>query len=238
VTAAGGYSGMNTVTPWKRGGDTLPISTMAIADLRTDYALRGLTEADAGDDPFRLLEQWLADAIAAGVPEPTAMTLATCTPDGGPSARVVLLKVCDERGLAFFTNYRSRKGDELANNPRAAVVLFWPAVERQVRVEGHIELTSEGESDEYFAGRPVNSRLAAWASTQSGVIADRAALEREYQVIADRFAGGDIPRPPHWGGYRLVPKVFEFWQGRPSRLHDRLRFRRVDGTWVRDRLSP
>lgn len=211
---------------------------MALADSRTDYALRGLTEADAGPDPFRLLDRWLADALAAGVPEPTAMTLATCTSDGMPSARIVLLKVCDDRGLAFFTNYRSRKADELANNPRAALVLFWPALERQIRVEGRVEPTSDAESDEYFASRPANSRLGAWASDQSEVLVDRATLEARHQASAARFADGPIPRPPHWGGYRVVPAVFEFWQGRPSRLHDRLRFRRAAGAWVRDRLSP
>jgi pyridoxamine 5'-phosphate oxidase len=166
------------------------------------------------------------------------MTLATCTPDGVPSARIVLLKLCDERGLAFFTNYRSRKGDELANNPRAALVFFWPALERQVRVEGRVELTTEAESDDYFVTRPTNSRLGAWASAQSAVVADREALERQHAEFAARFPDGAIPRPPHWGGYRVVPTVFEFWQGRPSRLHDRIRFRRAAGPWVRDRLSP
>ena len=211
---------------------------MAIADLRTDYALRGLTEADAGDDPFRLFDRWFADALAAGVPEPNAMTLATSTADGVPSARVVLLKIGDDRGFAFFTNYNSRKGDELANNARAALVFFWPALERQVRVEGRVELTTEQESDEYFGSRPVNSRLGAWSSAQSAVLADRAALEREYAELAARYPDGNIPRPAHWGGYRVVPTVFEFWQGRPSRLHDRIRFRRAESGWVRDRLSP
>jgi pyridoxamine 5'-phosphate oxidase len=211
---------------------------MAIADLRTDYALRGLTEADAGDDPFRLFDRWFADALAAGVAEPNAMTLATCTPDGVPSARIVLLKICDDRGLVFFTNYNSRKGDELANNPRAALVFFWPALERQVRVEGRVELATEQESDEYFVTRPLNSRLGAWASAQSGVLADRAALERQHEELVARYPDENIPRPPHWGGYRVVPTVFEFWQGRPSRLHDRIRFRKADQGWVRDRLSP
>jgi pyridoxamine 5'-phosphate oxidase len=211
---------------------------MAIADLRTDYALRGLIEADAGDDPFRLFDRWFGDALAAGVPEPNAMTLATCTPDGVPSARIVLLKICDDRGLVFFTNYNSRKGGELANNPRAALVFFWPALERQIRVEGRVELTTELESEEYFVTRPVNSRLGAWASEQSGVLADRAALERLHEELAARYPDGNIPRPPHWGGYRVVPTVFEFWQGRPSRLHDRIRFRKADRGWARDRLSP
>ncbi|HVK12119.1 MAG TPA: pyridoxamine 5'-phosphate oxidase [Gemmataceae bacterium] len=211
---------------------------MAIADLRTDYALRGLTEADAGDDPFRLFDRWFADALAAGVPEPNAMTLATCTPEGVPSARVVLLKIADDRGFAFFTNYDSRKGAELANNPRAALVFLWPALERQVRVEGRVERTTEAESDEYFVSRPLNSRLGAWASAQSSIIPDRAALERQHEELVARYPDGNIPRPPHWGGYRVVPSVFEFWQGRPSRLHDRIRFRKADAGWSRDRLSP
>ncbi len=211
---------------------------VSIADLRIEYSQRGLTESDAGDDPVRLLQGWLDQAILAGVPEPTAMTLATCAADGSPSARVVLLKLFDERGLAFFTNYNSRKGDELANNPRAAIVLFWPALERQIRVEGRIERTSATESDEYFASRPLNSRLGAWASAQSVPLAGRDEMEQLFRAAADRFPDAEVPRPPHWGGYRLVPEAFEFWQGRPSRLHDRIRFRKSADGWQRDRLSP
>jgi pyridoxamine 5'-phosphate oxidase len=197
-----------------------------------------LREADADPDPLRQFQRWFDAAVAAGLPEPNAMTLATCTADGVPSARIVLLKICDERGLAFFTNYRSRKARELANNPRAALVFFWPALERQVRVEGRVEQVSAEESDVYFASRPVNSRLGAWASDQSAVIPSRDELERKQHEFEAQFPDGRVPRPPHWGGYRVVPDVFEFWQGRPSRLHDRLRYRRVEGRWVIERLSP
>jgi pyridoxamine 5'-phosphate oxidase len=212
---------------------------MALADLRTDYAQRGLTEADAGDDPFKLFDQWLADAVAAGVPEPNAMTLATRSRFNELSARIVLLRIFDARGFAFFTNYESQKGEDLENNHSAAIVFFWPVLERQVRVQGVSERTTDAESDEYFASRPRGSQLGAWASSQSGVIADRETLERGLREIEARFADGPVPRPPHWGGYRIVPSVFEFWQGRPSRLHDRIRFRKYRrGTWTRDRLSP
>jgi len=210
---------------------------MPLADLRIDYARHGLSEAEAGDDPLELFRRWFDQAVAAGQYEPNAMTLATATPAGRPSARIVLLKIADERGLAFFTNYQSRKGRDLANNPFAALVFHWPAVERQVRVEGAVEVVSEAESDEYFATRPVNSRLGAWASEQSGVIPSRDELERRHRELLEKY-GEQVPRPPHWGGYRVVPAEWEFWQGRPSRLHDRIRFREADGRWVRERLSP
>jgi pyridoxamine 5'-phosphate oxidase len=210
---------------------------MSLADLRIDYARHGLSEAEAGGDPLELFRRWFDQAAAAGQYEPNAMTLATATPAGRPSARIVLLKIADERGLAFFTNYQSRKGRDLANNPFAALVFYWPAVERQVRVEGAIEVVSEAESDEYFATRPVNSRLGAWASEQSGVIPSRDELERRHRELLEKY-GEQVPRPPHWGGYRVVPAEWEFWQGRPSRLHDRIRFRKADGQWVRERLSP
>ena len=210
---------------------------MPLADLRVDYARHGLSEAEAGDDPLALFHRWFADATAAGQHEPNAMTLATATSDGLPSARIVLLKIADERGLAFFTNYRSRKGRELASNPFAALVFYWPACERQVRVEGAVEVVSEAESDEYFATRPVNSRLGAWASEQSGVIGSREELERRHRELLAKY-GENVPRPPHWGGYRVVPTEWEFWQGRPSRLHDRIRFRKAATRWARERLSP
>lgn len=210
----------------------------SLADLRRDYTLAGLSEADAGDDPFALFHAWFAAAVSAGLPDPNAFTLATATPDGRPSARVVLLKHLDDRGFTFFTNYQSRKAGELAANPHAAMVFLWDGLERQVRVEGAAEVVTAEESDAYFRVRPVGSRLGAWASPQSRVIPSREHLERLMAEAGEAFAGGDPPRPPHWGGYRVVPAVVEFWQGRPSRLHDRVRFRRAAGGWVRERLAP
>ena len=210
---------------------------MSIADFRTEYTRAGLREEDADADAVVQFREWFDQAIAAGIHEPNAMTLATCTPDGAPSARIVLLKGCDERGLIFYTNYQSRKGRELAANPRAALVFFWHALERQVRVEGRVERATEAEADTYFTSRPADSRLGAWASEQSEVLSGREELEARHRELEVRF-GPEIPRPPHWGGFRLVPEVFEFWQGRPSRLHDRLRYRRVEMGWLRERLSP
>jgi pyridoxamine 5'-phosphate oxidase len=211
----------------------------SVADLRAEYTAGGLTEADAGDDPFALFRRWFAAALEAGLPEPNAMTLATATPDGAPSARVVLLKALDDRGFTFFTNYDSRKSREMAANPRVALVFLWHPLERQVRVEGTVEQVTPGESDAYFAVRPLGSRLGAWASAQSAVIPDRAFLERQHAELLAKYPDGNVPRPPHWGGYRVLPTVIEFWQGRPSRLHDRIRFtRQPDGTWKKERLAP
>jgi pyridoxamine 5'-phosphate oxidase len=211
---------------------------MTLADLRRDYTLAGLTEADAGDDPFVLFRRWFDQALSAKLPEPNAFTLATCTPDGKPSARTVLLKYLDDRGFTFFTNYDSRKGGEIAANPHVAMVFLWDELERQVRVEGRAEKTTPAESDDYYRVRPLGSRLGAWASPQSAVIPDRALLERQHAELVAKYADGEPPRPPHWGGYRVIPDVVEFWQGRPSRLHDRIRFARTANGWSKARLAP
>ena len=212
--------------------------TRSLADLRKDYAAGGLTEADAGDDPFALFHRWFDEAVAAALLEPNAMTLATCTPDGVPSARVVLLKALDDRGFTFFTNYDSRKGREMATNPRVALVFLWQPLERQVRIEGTVEKVTPAESDAYFANRPLGSRLGAWASGQSAAISDRAFLETQHAALVAKYPDGDVPRPPHWGGYRVIPMAIEFWQGRPSRLHDRIVFTRTAGGWEKRRLAP
>ncbi|HZV05390.1 MAG TPA: pyridoxamine 5'-phosphate oxidase [Gemmataceae bacterium] len=212
---------------------------MKIPDMRKEYMWGGLSEADMDADPMRQFEMWFQQAQAANLPEPNAMTLATTTPDGKPSARVVLLKMCDASGFAFFTNYDSRKGRELTANPHAALLFFWPELQRQVRIEGTVERVSEAESDAYFRSRPLGSRLGAWASRQSEVIPDREVLEERVREIMQRYPDGEVPRPPHWGGFRVRPLTIEFWQGRPDRLHDRLRYQRVqpDG-WRLERLSP
>ncbi len=210
-----------------------------VAGLREDYAHGALDEADAPAEPFALFTTWFEAARAASVPEPNAMTLATVGPDGRPSARVVLLKGFDARGLSFFTNLESRKGRELVGNPHAALVFWWAALERQVRVEGRAERVADAEADAYFAGRPRGSRLGAWASPQSTAVADRRALETGFAEAEAAHAGEEIPRPPFWGGFRVVPARFEFWQGRPSRLHDRLVYTAdASGGWTRTRLAP
>ncbi len=198
-----------------------------------------LDESHAGDDPMSLFDAWFEHAKQADLVEPTAAALATAGPDGRPSARMILLKGVDERGFVFFTNYDSRKGAELRQNPAAALTIWWDRLTRQVRVEGTVEPVSPAESDAYFQTRPRESQLSAWASAQSEVIASREALDQRLAEVAARFAQGPVPRPPHWGGLGLVPDAIEFWQGRANRLHDRLLYtRRADGTWNRARLSP
>ena len=196
-----------------------------------------LNKSDVDRNPIKQFAKWYGEAEASGIPETDAMTLATATKDGRPSARIVLLKEFDDRGFVFFTNYESRKATDLAENPRACLVAYWLPVKRQVRIEGSVEQVSEAESEAYFQRRPLGSRIGAWASNQSEVVESRAVLEQRYASLSERY-GEAVPRPPHWGGYRIQPEVIEFWQGRDNRLHDRLRYRLQDGTWVIERLGP
>lgn len=212
--------------------------TASLGDLRRQYATAALDRSSLDDDPFAQFRRWFAEAERAQLLEPNAMTLATADVSGRPSARVVLLKGIDARGLVFFTDYRSRKASELAANPRAALAFLWKELERQVRVTGDIERVTPEESAAYFRTRPRGSRLGAWASTQSAELPERAMLEREVARVDKQYPGDDIPLPPHWGGYRLLPDEFEFWQGRENRLHDRFRYARDRERWQIARLSP
>src|SRR5438093_1156881 len=196
---------------------------MSNADLRREYARARLDEADVSHDPMVEFARWFAEAQEAQLPDPNAMTLATATAQGEPSARIVLLKAFDERGFVFFTDYRSRKGAELEANPRAALVFYWAELDRQVRITGGVALTTREESERYFRSRPLGSRLGAWASHQGRVVPGRATVEADLRSVEDRFKDGDVPLPAHWGGYRVVPDAIEVWQGRESRLHDRSR---------------
>ena len=212
-------------------------TSSSIADLRKSYERAELSEEASQADPLRQFDQWLTEAIRAEVPEPNAMTLATVGSNLRPSTRIVLIKGYDERGIVWYTNYDSRKGQELAGNPFAALQFHWIELERVVRIEGRVERTSAEESDAYFASRPLDSRVGAWASPQSQVIASRTVLVTAAAKYSAQFLLKP-PRPPHWGGYRLVPDEWQFWQGRKSRLHDRLRYRWTNGTWLRERLAP
>jgi len=209
----------------------------SIADLRKSYEKAELNEEASQADPLKQFEQWLQQALAAQLPEPNAMTLATVGSDMRPSTRVVLIKGLDERGIVWYTNYHSRKGQALAGNPFAALQFHWVELERVVRIEGRVEKVSDEQSDAYFHSRPLDSRIGAWASPQSEVISSRSVLVANAAKYGAQFLL-QPPRPPHWGGYRLVPDRWEFWQGRKSRLHDRLRYRQVSGVWVRERLAP
>jgi pyridoxamine 5'-phosphate oxidase len=213
------------------------MSKTKIADLRTEYRRAKLDFEDVATDPMQQFSQWLEEAIRAQVAEPTAMTLATVGADRRPAARIVLLKSTDSEGFVFYTNYDSRKGRELSKHPDASLLFFWPDLERQVRIEGVVQKVSKAESDAYYCSRPLGSRIGAWASPQSEIIPDREMIEMRAATLAARY-GADPPRPSHWGGYRLLPQALEFWQGRPSRLHDRIRYHRSDEGWSIDRLAP
>jgi pyridoxamine 5'-phosphate oxidase len=210
-----------------------------IADIRKDYKLQTLEESDVQANAFEQFSKWWNEALVSQIEEVNAMTLATCTAAGKPRARVVLLKGYDESGFVFFTNYQSQKGKELDENPFASIVFFWKELERQVRIDGPVEKTTAGESDLYFHSRPAESRIGAWASPQSKVIASRHVIEENLAELQKSFAGKEIERPPHWGGYIIKPTVMEFWQGRPGRLHDRIQYtKQQDNSWKIERLAP
>ncbi len=212
---------------------------MSLADLRKEYSLAGLAEKDLARDPFRQFDRWFQEASAAKLPEPNAMVLSTCSRDARPSSRIVLLKAVDGRGFVFYTNYESRKGRELEGTGRASLLFPWFPMERQVIVEGSVTKVTREEADTYFHSRPLASQLSAWVSQQSSVVAGRKILEDSMKELEKKYAGAPVPLPPHWGGFRVSPETVEFWQGRRSRLHDRLRYRRgPDGGWIVERLAP
>lgn len=211
---------------------------MSIADIRKDYQLKSLAESEVAKDPFAQFSVWWEEAVQSSIVEVNAMALSTASPEGRPSSRIVLLKGFNEEGFVFFTNYTSDKGRQMEQNQYVSLLFFWKELERQVRIEGTVSTIAPEESDAYFNSRPIGSRLGAWASPQSQKIADRAILDQELEKITAQFQGQEIPRPPHWGGYRVQPTKIEFWQGRSSRLHDRILYEQVDEQWQISRLAP
>ncbi len=210
----------------------------SIADIRTDYRMKSFLETDAAIDPFAQFGQWWLEAVESKIDEVNAMTLATSSAEGFPSARIVLLKGYDRNGFVFFTNYNSQKGQEIAANPKACLLFFWKELERQVRIDGTVEKISVADSEVYFQSRPVGSRIGAWCSPQSSVIADRSILDKNVEYYSNKFNAQLVPRPDHWGGYIVKPSSIEFWQGRSSRLHDRLRYTKIADAWKIERLAP
>lgn len=209
-----------------------------LSDLREEYSDRGFDLQDAGSDPFVLLEKWIKEAVEAKVPEPNAMIISTVSAEGHPSSRTVLLKKLSEDSLRFFTNYGSRKSEDIKTNPHVSLLFFWPEQERQVRIEGKAVRSEEAASSEYFSKRPRKSQLGAWASPQSSVVGSRDHLEKLYSDTAEKFRGKEIPRPKNWGGYDVLPVYFEFWQGRSGRMHDRIIFQKQKEKWQTKRLAP
>ena len=216
---------------------TTMTATTNLADLRRDYKLASLDEADVATTPLAQFDKWFKEALGSQLPEPNAMTLATCDSQARPSARIVLIKAYDERGFMFFTNYESHKAQDLSANNRAALLFFWPELERQIRIQGRVEKVSAAVSEDYYKSRPLASRIGAWASPQSQVLPSRTALEARVSAFEAEY-GENPPRPAHWGGYRVVPQVVEFWQGRRDRLHDRIQYRLNNGEWKIERLAP
>lgn len=211
---------------------------MSISDIRKEYMRESLSEGDVELNPYLQFGRWWREALGAEIEEVNAMTLATASADGKPSARIVLLKGYDEHGFVFFTNYTSRKGQDMAENDQVTLLFFWKELERQVRIEGRVEKLGAEENDAYYHSRPEGSRIGAWASPQSQVIPDRSFLDEQVRLYSGQFSEGTIPRPSHWGGYRVKPVLLEFWQGRPSRLHDRIRYIGEEGSWRIERLAP
>lgn len=209
-----------------------------ISDLRKEYTLKGLDAVDVAENPIVQFRRWFNAALAAGIPEPNAMHVSTVTSEGRPDGRIVLLKEVTDAGFVFYTNYESRKGQELATHPFAALTFFYQPLEQQIRIEGRVEKVSPDESTTYFHSRPRGSQIGAWVSNQSQLIVSRGVLETRQQDLEAQFADQEIPRPAHWGGYRVVPDTIEFWQGRPSRLHDRIRYRKENDSWIIERLAP